>query len=94
MGGELRKPVTLIIGWSSSLILNGFLSRHTEDVDIVDEVPEALRALGPTLESLENKLGLQLAHFQSPTFHRVGWVAPNLWATTDGWRSIWWTLWT
>lgn len=73
LGGELREPATLIIGGSSSLILNGLLSRNTEDVHAVDEVPEPLRALGPALQNLENALGLQLAHFQSHYLPQ-GWM--------------------
>jgi len=39
MGVRLQESTPLIIGGSSALILQDLLSRHTEDVDVVDEVP-------------------------------------------------------
>ncbi len=49
----------------SSLILAGLLSRGTEDIDVVDEVPAAIRSQHELLSSLASRYGLHLAHFQS-----------------------------
>src|SRR5262249_29433436 len=55
----------MAIGGSASLILGGHLSRVTEDVDVVDDVPEELRQQHALLERLRKTYGLHLAHFQS-----------------------------
>lgn len=59
-----QKPVRLDIGGSASLILQGKLSRKTEDVDVVDEVPAVFRTQHKMLAELHHRYGLELAHFQ------------------------------
>lgn len=65
VGRNLTQETKIIIGGSSSLILDQLLQRATEDVDLVDEVPEALRNLGQHLVSAQRVHNLHLAHFQS-----------------------------
>lgn len=65
LGGELTVPVRLVIGGSSSLILAGLLHRNTEDIDVVDEVPEPIRRLRSKLGQLQDDYQIVLAHFQS-----------------------------
>ncbi|MEO6435781.1 MAG: DUF6036 family nucleotidyltransferase [Tepidisphaeraceae bacterium] len=65
LSSHVRQPTRLIVGGSISLMLNGLLSRRTEDVDVVDEVPAELRRQHEALEQLATRFGLQLAHFQS-----------------------------
>lgn len=66
LGMQLSEPVRLEVGGSTALILTGYLSRGTEDVDVVDEVPEPLRRLpAQTMDPLIRRYGLRLAHFQS-----------------------------
>lgn len=66
LGEKLTKSVRLEVGGSMALILTGYLSRGTEAIDVVDEVPAEIRQLKPrTLEPLTKRYGLQLAHFQS-----------------------------
>jgi hypothetical protein len=72
LGSRLHQPVRLAIGGSIALILAGQLSRATEDIDIVDEVPEEVRAERVLLAELERLYGLQLTHFQSH-FLPAGW---------------------
>ena len=67
-----QKSVRLAVGGSIALILYGLLSRATEDVDVVDEVPVELRSLHAVLDELERHYGLHLAHFQSH-FLPAGW---------------------
>jgi hypothetical protein len=62
---HLRTPVELNIGGAIALILHGRLERHTEDIDVVDEVPAELREQHSLLASLSQRYGLQLTHFQS-----------------------------
>lgn len=68
----LNQSTRLIIGGSISLILSGHLIRKTDDVDIVDEVPAALRTRHELLAELEDEYGLKLTHFQSHYLPR-GW---------------------
>src|SRR5262249_49180681 len=49
---HVNHPVEVAIGGSASLILGGHLSRATEDVDVVDEVPEELRNQHALLDNL------------------------------------------
>jgi hypothetical protein len=65
LGGAVQSPARLEIGGSSALMLVGLLDRATEDIDAVDEVPEVLRTQAHLLETLANRYGLRLAHFQS-----------------------------
>jgi hypothetical protein len=65
VGSSLNRPTEVVIGGSSSLILQNLLSRPTEDVDVVDGVPEPIRQIGPRLESAEQEYALHFAHFQS-----------------------------
>lgn len=65
LGGDVSKPTTIDVGGSVSLILQGFLDRRTEDIDIVDEVPQDLRVKHKLLAKIQETTGLQIAHFQS-----------------------------
>jgi hypothetical protein len=62
---HVRQPTRLNVGGSIALMLRGLLSRQTEDVDIVNEVPAELRNQHDILHQLVDRFGLQLAHFQS-----------------------------
>jgi hypothetical protein len=65
LGLVLSQPEKLVIGGSASLILTTPLSRRTEDIDVVDEVPTQVRAQRDLLERLAQRYGIRLAHFQS-----------------------------
>jgi hypothetical protein len=65
LGTRLDRPVRVDVGGSVALILRGYLSRHTEDIDVVDEVPPELRTRHELLRDLEKRYGLKLTHFQS-----------------------------
>ena len=43
LGSAIARPTTITMGGAASLVLRGLLSRATEDVDIVDEVPAEIR---------------------------------------------------
>lgn len=75
VGRNLTQETKVIIGGSSSLILDQLLQPATEGVDLVDEVPEAIRNLGEHLLSAQRVHHLHLANFQShycPTTGRSG----------------------
>jgi hypothetical protein len=65
LGQKITHAVRVHIGGSAALILEHYLSRATEDIDIVDEVPAEIRTLHTELEKLHERYGLYLAHFQS-----------------------------
>lgn len=74
LGNAVRKPTRMDVGGSSALILRGLLSRATDDVDVVDEIPHALRAEHALLDGMVLRYGLRLTHFQSH-YLPAGWSA-------------------
>jgi len=65
LGSAIAYPATITMGGAASLVLRGLLSRATEDVDIVDEVPVEIRDERQVLQDLWARYGLRLTHFQS-----------------------------
>jgi len=62
---HVTEPTHIVIGGAIALIMRGMIERHTEDVDVVDEVPAHLRNQRELLHDLSKRYGLHLAHFQS-----------------------------
>ena len=62
---HVQHPVRLAVGGVVALILPGLLSRRTEDIDVVNEVPSELRSQHQLLATLAVRYGLELTHFQS-----------------------------
>jgi hypothetical protein len=69
---HVDRPTRLAVGGSTALILRGLLVRHTEDIDVVDEVPTNLREQHDLLDALSARYGLRLTHFQSH-YLPAGW---------------------
>jgi len=65
LGTSLRSPDAITVGGSIALILAKVLNRHTEDIDVVDEVPVQIRSQHEMLNELARRYGLGLTHFQS-----------------------------
>ena len=65
LGSAIVQPATITIGGAASLVLRGLLSRATEDVDVVDEVPAEKRDERKILEELSARYGLRMTQFQS-----------------------------
>ena len=65
LSSHLRQPLRVVVGGSVALILTNYLSRRTEDIDIVDEVPAEIRNQHLVLEQLKKMHKLHLGHFQS-----------------------------
>jgi hypothetical protein len=65
LSAHVAQPTRLVIGGSIALLLGGHLARHTDDIDMVDELPAALRNQPELLENLAARYGLRLTHFQS-----------------------------
>ena len=65
IGQSLRKPLRIEVGGSIACILMGYLSRKTEDVDIVNEVPQEIRSQYQLLDELHQRYNLEMGHMQS-----------------------------
>ena len=65
LGSGIDRPARLDVGGSTSLILAGTLSRQTDDIDVVDEVPAEIRLRYDLLDRIVKRYGLALTHFQS-----------------------------
>jgi hypothetical protein len=74
LGRRIRSPSRMDLGGSIALILQNVLSRHTDDVDVVNEVPAAIRSEHALLDELAASFGLHLTHFQSHDLPS-GWEA-------------------
>ncbi|MBI1832220.1 MAG: hypothetical protein HYR84_12315 [Planctomycetes bacterium] len=61
---RVRKPLKLLVGGSVALLAPGMLVRHTDDIDVVDEVPREFRESPEFLDDLQKRYGLLLTHFQ------------------------------
>ncbi len=65
LGSAIAHPVIITMGGAASLVLRGLLSRATEGVDVVDEVPAEIRDEREILQELSVRYGLHLTHFHS-----------------------------
>ncbi|WP_165230386.1 DUF6036 family nucleotidyltransferase [Aquisphaera insulae] len=65
------------------MVLRGLLQRATEDVDLVDEVPVAIRSEHTLLQELATRHGLRVTHFQGH-YPPEGWAARTTDAGTFG----------
>lgn len=74
VGAALKTPVRIVIGGSWALALRSLLRHATDGIDVVDEIPEALRAEHALLDGLALRYGLRLTHFQSH-YLPEGWSA-------------------
>jgi hypothetical protein len=72
LGSRIRRPVRLNIGGSAALILPGYIARHTEDIDVVDEVPPDVRRQHALLDEFKQRYGLLVTHFGSH-YLPTGW---------------------
>jgi hypothetical protein len=72
LGSRIDRPLRLPLGGSAALILPGYLSRATDDIDVVDEVPSEVRSQPALLEQLKQRYRLKLAHFQQH-YLPMGW---------------------
>jgi Nucleotidyltransferase of unknown function (DUF6036) len=72
LGVKIRQPMRLNVLGSAALILSGYLSRQTEDIDVVDEVPREVREQYKLLDDFKQRYGLLLTRFGSH-YLPTGW---------------------
>jgi len=65
LGDALHQTTRIHLGGSGALILGQYLSRRTQDLDVVDELPKDIRDQPKVLDDLMKRYRLQIAHFQS-----------------------------
>ncbi len=65
LGLHVHERIRLNVGGSVAVIMPGYLSRKTQDIDVVDEIPERIRSQHKLLHQLQERYRLELAHFQS-----------------------------
>lgn len=65
LGQRVRTRCSLTVGGSLALMVDGLIARQTDDVDVVDELPEAIRSDHALMHEITRRYGLKLAHFQS-----------------------------
>ena len=58
LGSAIAHPATITMGGAASLVFRGLLSRATEDVHVVDEVPAEIRDEYQILDELSARYGL------------------------------------
>jgi hypothetical protein len=74
VGAELRNSVRVYIAGSIALIMTGYISRRTEDIDVVGEIPDEIRNKHALMNQLEKTFGLHFGHVQTHYFP-MGWQA-------------------
>jgi hypothetical protein len=72
LGKKLRQTTRIEIAGSVALILPGYLSRHTEDINVVGEAPKEVRDDHALINALESSYGLKLGDVQTHYFP-AGW---------------------
>jgi Nucleotidyltransferase of unknown function (DUF6036) len=68
----LHDTVRIYVGEPIALIMPGYISRRTEDIDVVGDVPKELRENHELMEDLEKSYALHLGHVQ-PHYFPKGW---------------------
>lgn len=63
LGGRLSQPTTIVVGGSVSLMLRSLIARHTEHVDVVNDIPEPIRRDYQLIDDLKATQNLHLGHF-------------------------------
>ncbi len=67
-GQQLKHRVRVYVAGSIALIMPGYISRRTEDIAVVGEVPEETRQNHSSADRLEKIYGLRFGHVQSHFF--------------------------
>ena len=65
LGRAIMRPAQITVGGSSALILARLLVRQTEDIDVVNELPDVVRAEPRLIDDLAKRYELRLTHFAS-----------------------------
>jgi hypothetical protein len=72
LGQNVHERIEVYVAGSIPTLIEGLTARPTEDIDIVDEVPEVIRKQRALLRKIQSDYGLSLGHVQSH-YLPVGW---------------------
>jgi hypothetical protein len=72
LANQVGRPTRLAVGGSGALILSGYLLQHTEEIEVVDEVPAEIRSHPAVLAELREIHRLELSCFQR-RYLALGW---------------------
>jgi hypothetical protein len=72
LGQNIHQRLEVYVAGSIPTLLEGLTARPTEDIDIVDEVPEAIRKQRSVLRKIQTEYGLNIGHVQSH-YLPLGW---------------------
>lgn len=72
LGRSIRRETRMEIAGVIPCIMLGYLSRHTDDLDVIDEVPQEIRENHQLLQELQDSYGLEITHVQSH-YYPSGW---------------------
>lgn len=78
LGRGVHGEVEIHVAGSIPTLIKGLTARPTDDINLVDEVPEAIRRQQDVLRQIEDEFGLKLGHVQShysSSRNRVGNVS-------------------
>jgi Nucleotidyltransferase of unknown function (DUF6036) len=65
LGRNIQRRVEIHIAGSVPTLIKGLTARPTDDIDLVDEVPDEIRRQRDVLRQIETEFGLKLGHVQS-----------------------------
>lgn len=69
---QLRERVSIVVGGSSVLLLKHLIERATENIDVLDELPEELRDQHAVLDDIKARHRLSITHAASH-YLPTGW---------------------
>jgi hypothetical protein len=72
LGQNIHQRLEVYVAGSIPTLIAGLTARPTEDIDIVDEVPEAIRKQRAVLRKIQADYGLNIGHVQSH-YLPIGW---------------------
>src|SRR4051812_25945716 len=72
LGEAVRQTTRLVLGGAAALIVTEHLGRHTEGLDVVGEIPRAVRLLGDVLGDLKCRYCLHVSRML-PEYLPTGW---------------------
>jgi hypothetical protein len=72
LGQNVHRRLEVYVAGSIPTLIAGLTARPTEDIDLVDEIPEAIRKQRALLRKIQTDYGLTLGHVQSH-YLPTGW---------------------
>lgn len=78
LGRSIHGRVEIHIAGSVPTLVKGLTSRPTDDIDLVDEIPEEIRRQRDVLHEIEIEFGMKLGHVQSH-YLPFGWRERRRW---------------